>query len=159
MWAARCAYRSFEFNGDSLPMHSHKPSYFSEKFDPSAHLVKQWIPELEDVNTDYIHKPWTAPNEVKNRIQEQVYESADSIVESMFSYDSATTCSQEFIQWNKEKEKYRAEQKKQQKPKYSAFDEPVNETGFELHTTQKSMNMKSKVGKATENLNLIYLYG
>ena len=131
--------------------------YFSEKFDPSAHLVKQWIPELEDVNSNYIHKPWTAPNEIKTRIAERIHDYADSIVSSSFlseqSMDSTTTTGSEFIQWNKEAKKYRAAQKKQQKPRYSAFDEPVNEgSGVELHTTQKSMKLKGERKSTVETL-------
>lgn len=67
--------------------------------------------------------------------------------------DSTTTTGSEFIQWNKEAKKYRAAQKKQQKPRYSAFDEPVNEgSGAELHTTQKSMKLKGERKSTVETL-------
>ncbi|WP_110111896.1 deoxyribodipyrimidine photo-lyase [Bacillus sp. CGMCC 1.16541] len=36
----------------------------SEKFDEEGAYIKKWIPELKDIPTKYIHKPWEAPNDV-----------------------------------------------------------------------------------------------
>lgn len=32
-----------------------------ETFDPDGAYVKRWVPELADLETKYIHQPWTAP--------------------------------------------------------------------------------------------------
>ncbi|WP_417813551.1 cryptochrome/photolyase family protein [Thalassospira alkalitolerans] len=37
------------------------PVLQGEKFDPDGHYVRQWVPELADMPTRYIHKPWDAP--------------------------------------------------------------------------------------------------
>lgn len=34
------------------------PILQAEKFDPEGVFVRQWLPELQDVPKDYIHKPW-----------------------------------------------------------------------------------------------------
>jgi deoxyribodipyrimidine photo-lyase len=32
-----------------------------KKFDPDGVYVKQWVPELRDLDARYVHEPWTAP--------------------------------------------------------------------------------------------------
>lgn len=34
------------------------------KFDPEAHYVRKWVPELSRLPSDVIHSPWTASNDV-----------------------------------------------------------------------------------------------
>ncbi|WP_394126399.1 deoxyribodipyrimidine photo-lyase [Vibrio hepatarius] len=38
------------------------PTTQSEKFDSDAHFIRRWVPELEAVPKQYIHKPWCWPN-------------------------------------------------------------------------------------------------
>lgn len=40
------------------------PIVQGEKFDPNGDYVKTWIPELEDVPFNYVHRPWEAPADV-----------------------------------------------------------------------------------------------
>lgn len=35
-----------------------------EKFDPEGSYVREWVPELTKLSTQYIHKPWEAPVDV-----------------------------------------------------------------------------------------------
>ncbi len=37
------------------------PTSQGEKFDPHGTYVRQWVPELQDVPTRWIHQPWTVP--------------------------------------------------------------------------------------------------
>lgn len=37
------------------------PVMQGERFDPDGAYVKRWVPELADLETKYIHQPWTAP--------------------------------------------------------------------------------------------------
>jgi deoxyribodipyrimidine photo-lyase len=37
------------------------PILQGEKFDPNGDYVRQWIPELANMPTAYIHRPWEAP--------------------------------------------------------------------------------------------------
>jgi len=36
----------------------------SEKFDKEGEYIKKWLPELKDIPSSYIHKPWEAPADV-----------------------------------------------------------------------------------------------
>jgi deoxyribodipyrimidine photo-lyase len=36
------------------------PILQGEKFDPDGSYVRNWIPEIARLTTEYIHKPWTA---------------------------------------------------------------------------------------------------
>ncbi len=40
------------------------PILQGEKFDPAGNYVRQYVPELSKLPTDWIHKPWLAPKEV-----------------------------------------------------------------------------------------------
>jgi deoxyribodipyrimidine photo-lyase len=37
------------------------PILQSEKYDPDGVMIRRWVPELENVETRYIHQPWTMP--------------------------------------------------------------------------------------------------
>ena len=39
-----------------------------KKFDPAGDYIKQWIPELTNFPTRYIHEPWNAPDKVLQEI-------------------------------------------------------------------------------------------
>jgi deoxyribodipyrimidine photo-lyase len=41
------------------------PVLQSKKFDPQAHFIRQWIPELTAVPNSYIHAPWLMPVEIQ----------------------------------------------------------------------------------------------
>jgi deoxyribodipyrimidine photo-lyase len=34
-----------------------------EKFDPDGAYVRRWLPVLDQLETRYLHAPWTAPDE------------------------------------------------------------------------------------------------
>jgi len=37
------------------------PVLQGEKFDPQGVYIRKWAPELKELPTPYIHKPWLAP--------------------------------------------------------------------------------------------------
>ena len=41
------------------------PVLQGEKFDPKGDYVRRWVPELSKVSDKYIHKPWVAPEELR----------------------------------------------------------------------------------------------
>lgn len=41
------------------------PVLQGEKFDPEGIYVKRWVPELAEIPTRHIHKPWTAPPDIR----------------------------------------------------------------------------------------------
>jgi deoxyribodipyrimidine photo-lyase len=54
-WVAGCG-------ADAAPyFRIFNPLLQGEKFDPNGAYVKQWVPELKSVPTQWIHKPWMAP--------------------------------------------------------------------------------------------------
>ncbi|MCA9805356.1 MAG: deoxyribodipyrimidine photo-lyase [Cyanobacteria bacterium HKST-UBA02] len=54
-WAAGCG-------ADAAPyFRIFNPILQGLKFDPEGEYVKEWVPELENQPTSYIHKPWEAP--------------------------------------------------------------------------------------------------
>ena len=51
-WVAGCG-------ADASPYYRvFNPILQGEKFDPEGHYVKRWVPELKDVPSAFIHKPW-----------------------------------------------------------------------------------------------------
>lgn len=55
-WVAGCG-------ADAAPyFRIFNPVLQGEKFDPGGDYIKQWIPELQPVPTQWIHQPWTAPS-------------------------------------------------------------------------------------------------
>lgn len=42
------------------------PVIQGEKFDPTGHYVRRWIPELEHVPQKYIHAPWKMPSDMQH---------------------------------------------------------------------------------------------
>ncbi len=60
-WTAGCG-------ADAAPYYRiFNPVLQGRKFDPSGNYVRQWVPELADLPTEYIHAPWEAPPEVLSR--------------------------------------------------------------------------------------------
>ncbi len=57
-WVAGCG-------ADAAPFFRiFNPVIQGKKFDPDGSYVRQWIPELRDLPTRYIHEPWSAPNDI-----------------------------------------------------------------------------------------------
>ena len=42
------------------------PILQGEKFDPDGAYVRRWVPDLKDVPTKFVHKPWLAPHPPRN---------------------------------------------------------------------------------------------
>lgn len=60
-WVAGCG-------ADAAPyFRIFNPSLQSQKFDAKGTYIKQWVPELQALNSTYIHAPWKAPPEVLER--------------------------------------------------------------------------------------------
>jgi len=56
-WTAGCG-------ADSVPYRIFNPVLQGRKFDPEGNYVRQWVPELSSLPTEYIHAPWEAPPQV-----------------------------------------------------------------------------------------------
>jgi deoxyribodipyrimidine photo-lyase len=57
-WVAGCG-------ADAAPyFRIFNPVAQGEKFDPHGHYVRRWIPELDRLPAEWIHKPWEAPSSV-----------------------------------------------------------------------------------------------
>jgi deoxyribodipyrimidine photo-lyase len=41
------------------------PVLQGEKFDPDGRYVKRWLPELNDVSSSVVHRPWQLGNKVE----------------------------------------------------------------------------------------------
>ncbi len=60
-WTAGCG-------ADAAPYYRiFNPVLQGRKFDPEGAYVRQWVPELANLPTEYIHAPWEAPTEVLRR--------------------------------------------------------------------------------------------
>ncbi len=60
-WTAGCG-------ADAAPYYRiFNPVLQGRKFDPIGAYVRQWVPELANLPTDYIHAPWEAPPDVLRR--------------------------------------------------------------------------------------------
>lgn len=60
-WVAGCG-------ADAAPyFRIFNPSLQSQKFDPKGAYIKRWVPELQALDSTYIHSPWQAPSEVLQR--------------------------------------------------------------------------------------------
>lgn len=44
------------------------PVLQGEKFDPDGTYVRRYVPELADMPDKYLHKPWTAPQDIRDKI-------------------------------------------------------------------------------------------
>jgi deoxyribodipyrimidine photo-lyase len=54
-WVAGCG-------ADAAPyFRVFNPVLQGEKFDPEGNYVRRWVPELKDVPTEFVHKPWGMP--------------------------------------------------------------------------------------------------
>ena len=54
-WVAGCG-------ADAAPyFRIFNPVLQGEKFDPQGHYIRRWIPELSQLPTKWIHKPWQCP--------------------------------------------------------------------------------------------------
>ena len=59
-WTAGCG-------ADAAPFFRvFNPIRQSEKFDPTGEYLRRWLPELQRLPTEFLHAPWTAPEEVLN---------------------------------------------------------------------------------------------
>ncbi|MDO8950524.1 MAG: deoxyribodipyrimidine photo-lyase [Actinomycetota bacterium] len=57
-WVAGCG-------ADAAPyFRVFNPVAQGEKFDPDGRYVKRWVPELEGLSPEWIHRPWAAPSNV-----------------------------------------------------------------------------------------------
>jgi deoxyribodipyrimidine photo-lyase len=57
-WVAGCG-------ADAAPyFRIFNPTLQGEKFDANGEYVKRWIPELSNLPSSYIHKPWLAPKDI-----------------------------------------------------------------------------------------------
>ena len=57
-WTAGCG-------ADAAPyFRVFNPTRQSEKFDPSGEYLRRWLPESQQLPTEYLHAPWTAPESV-----------------------------------------------------------------------------------------------
>jgi deoxyribodipyrimidine photo-lyase len=45
------------------------PVLQGKKYDPHGNFVRKWIPELGEVPEEFIHTPWTMPDEVQRRVK------------------------------------------------------------------------------------------
>lgn len=45
----------------------YNPVKQSRNQDPKGHFIRQWIPELREVTSTYIHEPWTMPMTIQQR--------------------------------------------------------------------------------------------
>jgi deoxyribodipyrimidine photo-lyase len=43
------------------------PTSQAEKHDPQGDYIRRWLPELEAVTDDYIHKPWEMPDDIQQK--------------------------------------------------------------------------------------------
>ena len=60
-WVAGCG-------ADAAPyFRIFNPSLQSQKFDFKGTYIKHWVPELQTLDSPYIHSPWQAPPEVLER--------------------------------------------------------------------------------------------
>ena len=60
-WVAGCG-------ADAAPyFRIFNPSLQSQKFDFKGNYIKQWLPELQALDSPYIHFPWQAPSEILER--------------------------------------------------------------------------------------------
>ncbi|MBS0271248.1 MAG: deoxyribodipyrimidine photo-lyase [Proteobacteria bacterium] len=60
-WVAGCG-------ADAAPYYRiFNPVLQSQRFDPQGAYIKQWIPELKDLNPPHIHCPWQAPSEILHK--------------------------------------------------------------------------------------------
>lgn len=57
-WVARCGIETAPY------FRIFNPILQSEKFDKEGYYIRKWIPELANLPSKYIHKPWEAPKEI-----------------------------------------------------------------------------------------------
>jgi deoxyribodipyrimidine photo-lyase len=60
-WAAGCG-------ADAAPyFRIFNPVLQGEKFDPLGEYVRRWVPELAELPKQWVHKPWEAPEAVRDK--------------------------------------------------------------------------------------------
>jgi deoxyribodipyrimidine photo-lyase len=62
-----------------------------KKFDPDGGYVRHWLPELRDVDTRFVHEPWTAPGGVPAGYPEPVVDHAHERQVALDRYQRART--------------------------------------------------------------------
>ncbi|MGV3759469.1 MAG: cryptochrome/photolyase family protein [Actinomycetota bacterium] len=58
-----------------------------QRFDPAGDYVRRWVPELADVPTRWIHRPWEAPDGVPAGYPEPIVDHAEEREEALRRYD------------------------------------------------------------------------
>ena len=62
----------------------------SEKFDPEGQYIRRYVPELRDVTTRYVHRPWEDPQGLPAGYPERIVDHADERAESLRRYGAVT---------------------------------------------------------------------
>jgi deoxyribodipyrimidine photo-lyase len=58
-----------------------------ERFDPDGAYVRRWVPELADVPTRWIHRPWESPDGVPAGYPKPIVDHAEERLEALRRYD------------------------------------------------------------------------
>ncbi|MFQ1003554.1 cryptochrome/photolyase family protein [Modestobacter sp. SSW1-42] len=74
---------------DSSPYYRvFNPITQGKKFDPDGTYVKQWVPELRDLDPEYVHEPWTAPGGIPEGYPAPIVDHAHERLVSLERYNA-----------------------------------------------------------------------